>query len=184
MKRLKSISPKKNGPLSINAFSIQKKINFSHIQKEFPVLKYLHLLIVLLLAFACTLSAEQENKLNKQLSKYIKSYNNNNTLEYTGLTHPAVVRYYSSLGDSIFIEHFNNNNEKGFILDNPLYREMKSKSNWIERKYTIHKSSSELSDRNYEVYAISSDAGNNWFFLTEEDYFFEKIPLKHRLFSK
>ena len=61
---------------------------------------------------------------------------------------------------------------------------MKSKGSWIERKYTVNKDSREESDKDYELYAISSDAGNNWFFLTEEDYFLQKIPLKHRLFSK
>jgi hypothetical protein len=149
------------------------------------VLKFSSLLIVLLLAAACTLSAEQENKLNKQLSRYVKSYNKNNTLEYAGLTHPAVVRYYTTLGDSSFIQHFSNGvNEKTSTLDNPLFREMKSEGSWIERKYTVNKQSSDESDNQYELYAISSDKGNNWFFLTEEDYNLKKIPLKKRLFLK
>lgn len=149
------------------------------------MLKFFNFLIILLLAFSCTLSAEQENKLNKQLSKYIKAYNTSNTLEYAGLTHPAVVRYYTTLGDSNFMQHFSNDiRGKEVNLDNVLFREMKSEGNWIERKYTIHKNSYRLSDKDYEIYAVSSDAGNNWFFLMEEDYFLEKIPLKHRLFSK
>lgn len=149
------------------------------------MLKFSSFLIIILLAFGCTLSAEQENRLNKQLSKYVKSYNNNNTLEYAGLTHPAVVRYYSSLGDSEFIQHFSNQiNEKAVSLDNPLYRDMKSEGNWIERKYTIRRETSDKSDDDYEIYAISSDAGNNWFFLTQEDYRLQKIPLKKRLFLK
>lgn len=149
------------------------------------MLKFSTILLVLLLVFSCTLSAEQENKLNKQLSKYIKSYNENNTLEYAGLSHPAVVRYYSSLGDSKFIAHFSSNlGENSVNLTNPLFREMRSQGNWIERKYTVQKDSRKESDKAYELYAISSDAGNNWFFLTEEDYSLQKIPLKHRLFSK
>lgn len=148
------------------------------------MLKFSNFLLVLLLAFSCTLSAEQENKLNKQLSKYVKAYNSNNTLEYAGLSHPAVVRYYTSLGDSNFIAHFSNTDEKAVNLYNPLFRDMKSQGNWIERKYTIEKDSPDESDKEYELYAISSDAGNNWFFLLEEDYFLQKIPLKHRLFSK
>jgi hypothetical protein len=149
------------------------------------VLKLLNFVVLLLLVFSCTLSAEQENRLNKQLSKFIRAYNENNTLEYAGLSHPAVVRYYSSMGDSNFIAHFSNKTgENSVNLYNPLFREMKSQGNWIERKYTIHKDSREESDKNYELFAISSDGGNNWFFLTEEDYFLRKIPLKHRLFSK
>nr|WP_294859408.1 hypothetical protein [uncultured Fluviicola sp.] len=149
------------------------------------MLKFSSFLIIILLAFSCTLSAEQENRLNKQLSKYVRSYNNNNTLEYAGLTHPAVVRYYSSLGDSDFIQHFSNQtNEQAVSLDNPLFRDMKSEGNWIERKYTILRETSEKTDTDYEIYAISSDAGNNWFFLTQEDYRLRKIPLKKRLFLK
>lgn len=149
------------------------------------MLKLLNFSFLLLLVFSCTLSAEQENRLNKQLSKYIRAYNENNTLEYAGLSHPAVVRHYSSLGDSNFIAHFSNKiGENSVNLYNPLFRDMKSQGDWIERKYTISKDSPEEFDKNYELYAISSDAGNNWFFITEEDYFLQKIPLKHRLFSK
>ncbi|WP_343631507.1 hypothetical protein [Fluviicola sp.] len=149
------------------------------------MLKFFNFTMVLFLVFSCTLSAEQENRLNKQLSKYVKSYNENNTLEYAGLSHPAVVRYYTSLGDSEFIQHFSNETgENSVNLYNPLFREMKSQGDWIERKYTIYKETRDDSDKNYEIYAISSDAGNNWFFLTQEDYFLQKIPLKHRLFSK
>lgn len=149
------------------------------------MLKVLNILIVLFLVFSCTLSAEQENRLNKQLSRYIKAYNENNTLEYAGLSHPAVVRYYTSLGDADFMKHFSNEiGENTVNLYNPLFREMKTKGDWMERKYTIHKESREESNKNYEIYAISSDAGNNWFFLMQEDYFLQKIPLKYRLFSK
>ena len=164
---------------------IQKKITLVRDKNQLSVLKFLSFLIVILFAAACTLSAEQENRLNNQLSKYIQSYNSNKTLEYAGLTHPAVVRYYTSLGDSHFVQHFSNNTKEQTVnLYDPLFREMKSEGKWIERKYTIHKESDRESDKAYELYAISSDGGDNWFFLTEEDYFLKKIPLKHRLFSK
>lgn len=149
------------------------------------MLKFSTFLIMLILLISCTLSGEQENRLNKQLSKYIKAHNDNNTLEYAGLTHPMVVKYYSSLGDSVFINHFSNELEKkGVVFSNLLYREMKSEGSWIERKYTVRKESLEEKNKAYELYAISSDGGNNWFFLNEEDYFQQKIPLKRRLFSK
>lgn len=149
------------------------------------MLKFSTFLIMLILLVSCTLSGEQENRLNKQLSKYIKAHNDNNTLEYAGLTHPVVVKYYSSLGDSVFINHFSNELEKkGVVFSNLLYREMKSEGNWIERKYTVRKESLKEKNKAYELYAISSDGGNNWFFLNEEDYFQQKIPLKRRLFSK
>jgi hypothetical protein len=60
---------------------------------------------------------------------------------------------------------------------------MKIDGNWMERKYTIERKTSEQKNRAYELYAISSDGGENWFFLTEEDYKLKKIPLKKRLFS-
>ena len=149
------------------------------------MLKLLNFIFLIFLVFSCTLSAEQENRLNKQLSKYIRAYNENNTLEYAGLSHPAVVRYYTSLGDSNFIDHFSNKiGDNSVNLYNPLFRDMKSQGSWIERKYTVNKDSREEVDKHYELYAISSDAGNNWFFMTEEDYFQQNIPLKHHLFSK
>ncbi|MNJ97395.1 hypothetical protein D3C87_151400 [compost metagenome] len=149
------------------------------------MLKFSTFLIVFILVASCTLSGEQENRLNKQLSKYIKAHNDNNTLEYAGLTHPLVVKYYTSLGDSSFIAHFSNEIEKnGVVFSNVLFREMKSDGNWIERKYTVRKESFEEKNKAYELYAISSDGGENWFFLNEEDYFQQKIPLKRRLFSK
>ena len=148
------------------------------------MLKLFSFSFVLFLVFSCTLSGEQENRLNKQLSKFVKAYNDNNILEYAGLTHPDVVHYYSELGDSVFMAYFTNDpEEKGSTLYNPLFREMKSQGNWIERKYTVTKSSYEETNKAYELYAISSDGGENWFFLMEEDYFRKKIPLKHRLFS-
>lgn len=149
------------------------------------MLKFSTFLCAFILICSCTISAEQENRLNKQLSKYIKAYNDNNPLEYAGLSHPAVVKYYTSLGDSSFIAHFSNQTgENEVSLYNPLFREMKSDDKWIERKYTILKDSYQERDKNYELYAISSDGGENWFFLTEDDYFQQKIPLKKRLFSK
>lgn len=149
------------------------------------MLKFSTFLCAFILICSCTISAEQENRLNKQLSKYIKAYNDNNPLEYAGLSHPAVVKYYTSLGDSSFIAHFSNQTgENEVSLYNPLFREMKSDGKWIERKYTIYKDSYQERDKDYELYAISSDGGENWFFLTEDDYFQQKIPLKKRLFSK
>jgi hypothetical protein len=148
------------------------------------VLKFSSFSCILLL-LSCTISARQENLLNKQLSKYIKAHNEKNALEYAGLTHPLVVKYYSSLGNSSFITHFSNQTgENNTFFYNPLFREMKSEGNWIERKYTVYKESGEEKNKNYEIYAVSSDGGENWFFLDEDDYFKQKIPLKRRLFSK
>ncbi|WP_343605883.1 hypothetical protein [Fluviicola sp.] len=149
------------------------------------MLKFSSFLVAVVLICSCTISAEQENRLNKQLSKFIKAHNDNNTLEYAGLTHPLVVKYYTSLGDSSFITHFSNQSgENEVSFNDPLFRDMKSEGKWIERKYTVNKESYEERNKNYELYAVSSDGGNNWFFLTEDDYFQQKIPLKRRLFSK
>lgn len=149
------------------------------------VLKFSSFLLIFLFLFSCTLSAEQENRLNKQLSKYIKAHNEKNALEYAGLTHPLVVKYYSSLGDSSFIAHFSDQTgENEVFFYDPLFREMKSDGNWIERKYTVYKESGKERDKDYALYAVSSDGGENWFFLDEDDYFKQKIPLKRRLFSK
>mgnify|MGYP001189058613 CR=1 FL=1 len=142
--------------------------------------------LLLLIVQACTLSGEQEDRLNKQLSRYINAYNDNRTLEVVAHTHPAVVKYYKKQGDTLFLNHFQQlENDFQTFLSNPLYREMKETSKSIQRKYWLEKYTvnEEINDE-YCIFAISEDGGNNWFFALEEDYFNSAIQLNKRLFTK
>lgn len=143
-------------------------------------------LIFIFFISACTLTGEQEDRLNKQLSRYINAYNENRTLEIVAHTHPAVVKFYKKESDSIFLAHFQQKeNEFQTFLSNPLFREMKEGSKSIQRKYWIEKYtvSEEISDE-YCIFAISEDGGDNWFFALEADYFNPSIQLEKRLFTK
>jgi hypothetical protein len=149
-------------------------------------MKIYHFAFIFLLFQACTLSGEQEDRLNKQLSRYINAYNENRTLEVVALTDPKVVKHYKELGDSLFLVHFHQKeNDLQTFLSNPIYREMKESSKSIQRKYWIEKYtiSEEISDE-YCIFAISEDGGENWFFALEEDYFNSAIQLNKRLFTK
>ncbi len=146
---------------------------------------YLTLLINALILNACTLSGDQESKLNNQLNNYIKAYNKRNTLFLTALTHHSVVDYY--LKDSIesFDIHFNPTYDSiRTYYNNPMNRGTESDGKYIQRKYSVEKYS-EIKEINpeYFIFALSEDKGNTWFFVTETDYYNTEIPLK-RLFKK
>ena len=121
---------------------------------------------------ACTLSGEQEERLNKQLGRYIAAHNDGRLLELIGLTHPAVVKHYKQQGDSLFIEHFREmpDSAKTYFED-PTYRDMKDKGKLIQRKYWVdyYTADAEIS-REYCIFALSDDGGDNWLFMRQEDY--------------
>lgn len=133
---------------------------------------------------ACTLSARQEEHLNEQLGRYVKAHNDGRLLEVIGLTHPAVVKYYRPLGDTLFIQHFRDDRTYGkTYFGNPTYREMKEKVRLIQRRYTLEYFSDDVGiSRDYRLYALSEDGGDNWFFVRNEDYEDSNITGFERLF--
>lgn len=150
-------------------------------------MKHIYPIILLSIIYlnACTLSGDQENKLNNQLSRYIEAYNKSNTLVYTSLTDKNVVSYYSQLSDSAFHAHFGlakDSNQTFF--DNALNKETKKEGNLIQRKYSVEKYTKVKEINNsYSIFAVSKDHGNTWFFINEDDYFNTEIRIK-RLFKQ
>lgn len=143
------------------------------------------LFITAILLVSCSLTGEQESRLNKQLSNYIQSYNENNTLVYAGLTHPVVVRYYQSISDSTFLQQFKTRSDTAIsYLSNPIYETTQIEGNWMERKYRVTKSNNLNENHHCQLIAISDDGGENWFFVLEDDYFNPNIPLSKHLFTK
>lgn len=149
---------------------------------------WLLFILTALLIVSCTISGEQEERLNEQLGLYINAHNNsdNQLLQLVGMTHPAIVRYYKNQDDSTFVFHFKDlkNGEKSY-LQNPIYRDMAANGKTIHRKYWVeyYTSTVEISDR-YCVYAISDDGGNNWYFAREDDYFNSAIKGFKRLMKQ
>lgn len=148
---------------------------------------YLALAVSLLLT-SCTLTAKQEEHLNKQFTSYIESNNEGIMLEAVALSHPAVVRFYKNQGDSVFMEHFKHglsrNDETGDFIEDPIYRESKEQKNLIHRKYQLKIYNSEIViNPKYIIFAVSEDKGDNWFFIRSEDYYNDNIKGFKRLFE-
>lgn len=133
----------------------------------------------------CTLSGEKENRLNNQFNRYLDAYNKRNTLVFTALTNDQVVKYYTQQPQEVFEAHFNPNFDSiPTFLSNPLNRDTKTEGKIIQRKYSVERyTETQEINHDYFIFALSEDEGNTWFFVNEDDYFNDKIPLK-RLFTK
>lgn len=143
--------------------------------------------IALLILFsACTLSGEQESRLNEQLNQFIEAYNDNDPLVVSAGTHVSVVKFYKEQGDTTFINKFKQkDDENRLFFDNPMMLETKELGKSIQRIYTVEKAteSTFLTDE-YRIFAVSENKGETWFFVLEEDYYDENIKGLKRLFKK
>ena len=150
-------------------------------------MKRIHLLFVFALLFAaCTLTSEQEERLNKQIQRYVAAHNENRSLEVVAFTHPTIVASVKKDGESSFLVHFHQHDDSTrYYFANPLYRETKVAGKSIQRKYWVEKytQSEEITDQ-YCIFALSEDNGNTWFLAQESDYFSERYPTSKRLFKK
>ena len=141
---------------------------------------------ILTLFSACTLSGEQESRLNEQLNQFIDAYNENDPLVVSAGTHVAVVKFYKDNGDSAFIQKFKQvDDEERLFFNNPMMLETKEEGKSIQRIYTVEKAteSTFLTDE-YRIFAVSENGGQTWFFVLEEDYYDENIKGLKRLFKK
>ncbi|MFN5982214.1 MAG: hypothetical protein ACK46Y_18450 [Fluviicola sp.] len=141
---------------------------------------------LLILFSACTLSGEQENRLNEQLNQFIEAYNNNDPLVISAGTHVSVIKYFKEKGDTAFINKFKQkDDEDRLFFDNPMMIETKDQGKSIQRIYTVEKAteSTFLTDE-YRIFAVSENKGETWFFVLEEDYYNENIKGLKRLFKK
>src|SRR5690554_7033522 len=59
-----------------------------------------------LLLASCTLTTEQETKLNADMNLLIKVRNEGDALSYLNLTHPLIVKHYKEKGDAVFKSKF------------------------------------------------------------------------------
>jgi hypothetical protein len=142
--------------------------------------------LLLLSLSACTLSATQEEHLNKQLGSYISAVNEGRMVESVALSHPAVVKHYRAMGDSSFVEHFQSGlaGSQDFI-EQPNFSAMKEKGKLIQRRYEVRYYTEEAEiDPRYGLFAVSEDGGDNWFFVPATDYFDRNIKGLHRLFDE
>jgi hypothetical protein len=71
--------------------------------------------LILLIIFSCSLSARQEQTLNKNLVLYIKAFEEQNPLVQVSFTHPEFVKYINSKGDTYFKQIFSPNLEEEYL---------------------------------------------------------------------
>ncbi len=151
------------------------------------------LCITLILFASCDLNAEQEQRLNSQIGRYMKAYNESRTLELAALTHSSAVKFYHAKGDTAFLNHFHKEAEnvdefealaerRSYIGDYSI-KQVKQSGKDIQCKFSVkvYTAIEEL-DNDYPIYAISSDEGKTWYFLMDDDYKNKEIKLK-RLFK-
>lgn len=135
--------------------------------------------LILLFLACCTLNADQEVSLNNARFAYINSRNNGVVMSYVAYTHPNVVDYYKTLGDSNFTMKFDlfqygspyELNDGGIV-------EMKSEAKSIHVKYrytSITLGNNKMKNDDFIILAISDDDGSAWYFMDEDDYLNDKI---------
>ncbi len=124
---------------------------------------------------SCTLNSEQEASLNKAMSRYIESRNDEQLLSYVAYTYPSAVAYYKNQGDSVFVKRFTLVDSNGMVpyIQDGNIKTIKSSGDHIHVKYRFLSITEELFDIQSEeifIYAISKDDGKTWYFLDEIDY--------------
>ena len=144
------------------------------------------LLLIPLLLAACTLNADQEASLNNAMFAYINSRNNGVVMSYVAYTHPNVVDYYKTLGDSNFTKKFDLlQYETPYELNDGNIVEMKNEANIIHVQYSFTSiifGNNRIVNEDFIILAISDDNGSSWYFMEEDDYLNDQImDPSHRL---
>lgn len=156
---------------------------------------YLHLVkkktwvasfLLLLVLVSCSLSPDQEGRLNSALQEYVEARNEGKVRLYVGLTHPEAVRFYKNKGAEEFTKHFSlAASTKRYYLRDGSQVEVKSSGKTIHVKYDFqayYQTEGGYTTRKKAIYAISPDEGQKWKFLEETDYKNVDIfPSKERL---
>lgn len=140
-------------------------------------------LTLLLLISSCALDSRQEEKLNEAFHTYIDSHNKGLTLQYVALTHVNVVKHYKSKGNDAFLAYFNKDKDSIYYGEY-FVKDTKTEGKHIQRCFTVERYNQEKElNHAYRIFACSEDEGKSWFFINEDDYFNDSIPLAKRLFK-
>lgn len=127
-------------------------------------------LLILPLIFACSLSADQEKSLNQATVKYMFAMNNDLFLSKAAATHPLFLRYYKNQGTEKFKAQFASSDS---TYTDPVIGTTETKGDVIHiqlKVALVGKMNSEKAKDRIPVYAVSEDAGKNWFFIDGKDY--------------
>ncbi len=123
---------------------------------------------------ACTLSANQEQKLNKSLGLYLQSLSNKTILVQVSMCHPAFLKYIKNKGNDYFKYVFNpNEKEEELIFSDPKILQIETNNNEIHTLYSVKKEflyEGENKIDSIKFVAISENDGENWFFVNYKMY--------------
>lgn len=127
-------------------------------------------LFISILIFACSLNADQEKSLNQAIVKYMFAMNKDLFLSKAAATHPLFLRHYKNQGTEKFKAHFAT---KDSTYTDPTIGKTKTSGDVIHVQLQIAlvgKMSDEKAKDRLKLYAVSEDAGKNWFFIDGKDY--------------
>lgn len=153
----------------------------------------LSVLLILFISSSCELSTEQETQLNKDLANLLEVRNSGDALSYLNHTHPIVVKYYKSLGDSIYKQRFQAVKQKSsrneidsaeVYWTNAYQKKTQSNDSLIQVEIQVSLAQGyEKLDSTNTIYAFAKKDGSNWLFVEYQDYFSDYFPAKYRLFK-
>jgi hypothetical protein len=125
---------------------------------------YLLFLSLLWFLVACSLTANQEKSLNRAIIQYQNAYNKELTILEVSLTHPCVIdAHLSDTGSlkKLFIH-------SGSSLENYDIQDIDKDGADMKVKLTFDylNGQTEMQDSKKTIYALSSNRGESWFFLS------------------
>lgn len=137
------------------------------------------LLFIPLFLGACTLNADQEASLNNAMFAYINSRNKGVVMSFVAYTHPDVVNYYKTAGDSIFTGKFDlMQYENPYELNDGNILTINSDGDIIHVQYSFTSlifGTNEIVNEDFIIFALSDDNGISWSFMEEDDYLNDQI---------
>jgi hypothetical protein len=150
-------------------------------------MKIVFFAFALLILSACTLSADQEQKLNQAVSAYLHARNDCQIVNYVAFTHPSLVAKFKEEGDSVFQTKFDCTMDS-LLLEDPTIRTVEKEGNDIQVLFDItafDEYTYQQTKEKQQLVAISSDQGKSWFFI-DYGYYVDKtlLPSIKRLIKK
>ena len=145
-----------------------------------------------LLLASCTLTTEQETKLNADMNLLIKVRNEGDALSYLNLTHPLIVKHYKEKSDAVFKSKFqemprqkDQDKDKAELIywKGGYIKSIASNDSLIHAKiqFTLMQNHQDL-DSSSIYYGINKKQSSNWTFVSAADYF-TVLPKEMRLFE-
>ncbi|MFN5418662.1 MAG: hypothetical protein ACK5B9_16500 [Flavobacteriia bacterium] len=140
--------------------------------------RFLYFLFLSVLVASCSLSASQEQELNKQMGLFLDAKEKNTVLLIVSKTHPSYVKYAKSKGNFYFKEAFQEKDVEDLVYIDPIILQIESEGDKIHVLYEIEREyilNGENKEEKIKIVALSEDDGVNWYFLNYGAYMNKNI---------